>query len=130
MSRTATGSSAPDPGPYLGYAPIGAPLPVRFDATRAPRENRAYTVLFVGTLGSGETVTSQAIEIRRGAPRLPRNGYRPQEPRPRPRRLPELERPPTGLELLGPEAQQGALDPLAIGLPDISEELGVQLCFA
>ncbi len=109
-------------GPYLGYTPTGAPLPVRFDATQAPREDRASAVLLIGTLGSGKTVASQAIEYaaeRRGSlvvdfdPK-PDHGLH---------RLPELEGRLQVLELSGDPAQQGKLDPLAIGLPDLREEL-------
>jgi hypothetical protein len=109
-------------GPYLGYTPTGAPLPVRFDATQAPREDRASAVLLIGTLGSGKTVASQAIEYaaeRRGSlvvdfdPK-PDHGLH---------RLPELDGRLQVLELSGDPAQQGKLDPLAIGLPDLREEL-------
>jgi DNA helicase HerA-like ATPase len=109
-------------GPYLGYTPVGAPLPVRFDPTQAPREDRASAVLLVGTLGSGKTVASQAIEYaaeRRGSlivdfdPK-PDHGLD---------RLPELADRLQVLELSGAEAQQGQLDPLRIGLEEIREEL-------
>ena len=108
--------------PLSGYTPVGAPLPVRFDATQAPREDRASAVLLIGTLGSGKTVASQAIEYaaeRRGSlvvdfdPK-PDHGFD---------RLPELDGRLQVLELSGAEAQQGRLDPLAVGLPDIREEL-------
>jgi AAA-like domain len=109
-------------GPYLGYTPTGAPLPVRFDPTEAPRDNRASAVLLIGTLGSGKTVTSQTIEYiaeRRGSlvvdfdPK-PDHGLH---------HLPELQGRLQVLELSGAASQQGRLDPLAIGLPDIREEL-------
>ncbi|HXN37305.1 MAG TPA: ATP-binding protein [Solirubrobacteraceae bacterium] len=109
-------------GPYLGYTPVGAPLPVRFDPTQAPREDRASAVLLIGTLGSGKTVASQAIEYaaeRRGSlvvdfdPK-PDHGWE---------NLPELADRLQVLELSGAEAQQGRLDPLRIGLEDIREEL-------
>lgn len=109
-------------GPYLGYTPVGAPLPVRFDPTQAPREDRASAVLLIGTLGSGKTVASQLIEYgaeRRGSlvvdfdPK-PDHGLD---------RLPELADRLQVLELSGAEAQQGRLDPLRIGLEDIREEL-------
>ncbi len=109
-------------GPYLGYTPIGAPLPVRFDPTQAPREDRASAVLLIGTLGSGKTVASQTIEYaaeRRGSlvvdfdPK-PDHGWE---------NLPELSERMQVLELSGDAAQQGKLDPLAIGLEDLREEL-------
>lgn len=109
-------------GPYLGYTPAGAPLPVRFDATQAPREDRASAVLLVGTLGSGKTVAAQAISYaaeRRGSlvvdfdPK-PDHGLD---------RLPELSDRLQVVELSGAQAQQGKLDPLAVGLADIREEL-------
>ena len=122
MVATATRTVGSDRGPYLGYTPTGAPLPVRFDATQAPRESRASAVLLIGTLGSGKTVAAQAIEYaaeRRGSlvvdfdPK-PDHGLH---------NLTELEGRVGVLALSGDPAQQGKLDPLAIGLPELREEL-------
>jgi hypothetical protein len=122
MVPTASRIVGSQAGPYLGYTPVGAPLPVRFDATQAPREDRASAVLLIGTLGSGKTVAAELIEYaaeRRGSlvvdfdPK-PDHGLD---------RLPELEGRLQVLELSGAPEQQGKLDPLAIGLPDIREEL-------
>ncbi len=122
MVATATRTVGSGRGPYLGYTPTGAPLPVRFDATQAPRESRASAVLLIGTLGSGKTVAAQTIEYaaeRRGSlvvdfdPK-PDHGLH---------KLDELENRVGVLELSGDPAQQGKLDPLAIGLEDLREEL-------
>jgi hypothetical protein len=122
MVATATRTVGSGRGPYLGYTPKGAPLPVRFDPTQAPRESRASAVLLIGTLGSGKTVAAQTIEYtaeRRGSlvvdfdPK-PDHGLH---------KLPELDGRVEVLELSGDPAQQGKLDPLAIGLPDLREEL-------
>ena len=122
MVATATRTVGSGRGPYLGYTPTGAPLPVRFDATQAPREDRASGVLLIGTLGSGKTVAAQAIEYaaeRRGSlvvdfdPK-PDHGLH---------ELPELSGRIQVLELSGDPEQQGRLDPLAIGLDDMREEL-------
>ncbi len=122
MVPTATRTVGSGRGPYLGYTPTGAPLPVRFDATQAPREDRASGVLLIGTLGSGKTVAAQAIEYaaqRRGSlvvdfdPK-PDHGWE---------NLPELAGELQVLELSGDPAQQGRLDPLTIGLDDMREEL-------
>lgn len=122
MVATATRTVGSGRGPYLGYTPTGAPLPVRFDATQAPRESRASAVLLIGTLGSGKTVAAQTIEYaaeRRGSlvvdfdPK-PDHGLH---------RLDELGDRVGVLELSGDPAQQGKLDPLAIGLQDLREEL-------
>lgn len=122
MVATATRTVGSNRGPYLGYTPTGAPLPVRFDSTQAPRESRASAVLLIGTLGSGKTVAAQAIEYaaeRRGSlvvdfdPK-PDHGLH---------KLTELAGRVGVLELSGDPAQQGKLDPLAIGLPEIREEL-------
>jgi hypothetical protein len=122
MVPTATRIVGSQVGPYLGYTPAGSALPVRFDPTQAPREDRASAVLLIGTLGSGKTVTSQAISYtaeRRGSlvvdldPK-PDHGWE---------NVPELTDRLQVLELSGAEAQQGRLDPLRIGLPDIREEL-------
>lgn len=111
-------------GPYIGYTPTGAPLPVRFDPSQAPREDRASAILLIGTLGSGKTVAAQSIEYaaeRRGSQIVdfdpkPDHGLH---------RLPELAGRLQVLELSGAESQQGRLDPLATGLPDLREELAV-----
>jgi AAA-like domain len=122
MVATATRTVGSGRGPYLGYTPTGAPLPVRFDATQAPRESRASAVLLIGTLGSGKTVAAQTIEYaaeRRGSlvvdfdPK-PDHGLH---------KLNELGERVGVLELSGAPAQQGKLDPLAIGLEDLREEL-------
>jgi hypothetical protein len=122
MVATATRTVGSGRGPYLGYTPTGAPLPVRFDPTQAPREDRASGVLLIGTLGSGKTVAAQAIEYaaeRRGSlvvdfdPK-PDHGLD---------RVTELEGRVQVVELSGDPAQQGRLDPLAIGLEDMREEL-------
>ena len=122
MVATATRTVGSGRGPYLGYTPTGAPLPVRFDPTQAPREDRASGVLLIGTLGSGKTVAAQAIEYaaeRRGSlvvdfdPK-PDHGLD---------RVTELEGRVQVVELSGDPAQQGRLDPLAIGLDDMREEL-------
>jgi hypothetical protein len=119
---TATRSVGSARGPYLGYTPSGSPRPVRFDATQAPREDRASAVLLIGTVGSGKTVAAQTIEYaaeRRGSlivdfdPK-PDHGLD---------HVPELAGRVEVLELSGDPAQQGRLDPLAIGLPEIREEL-------
>jgi AAA-like domain len=122
MVATATRAVGSARGPYLGYTPTGAPLPVRFDPTQAPREDRASGVLLIGTLGSGKTVAAQAIAYaaqRRGSlivdfdPK-PDHGWE---------NLPELADQLQVLELSGDPSQQGRLDPLAIGLQDMREEL-------
>jgi hypothetical protein len=122
MVATANRMVGSQRGPYLGYTPVGAPRPVRFDPTQAPREDRASAVLLIGTLGSGKTVASQAIQFA-----AERRGSRIVDLDPKPdhglHRLPELAGRLQVLELSGAEAQQGKLDPLAIGLPDIREEL-------
>ncbi len=122
MVATATRTVGSGRGPYLGYTPTGAAIPVRFDATQAPREDRASGVLLIGTLGSGKTVAAQAIEYaaeRRGSlvvdfdPK-PDHGLH---------KLSELAERMQVLELSGDPGQQGRLDPLAIGLEDLREEL-------
>jgi hypothetical protein len=122
MVPTATRTVGSERGPYLGYTPTGAPRPVRYDPTQAPRESRASAVLLVGTLGSGKTVAAQAIAYaaqRRGSlivdfdPK-PDHGWE---------NLPELTEDLQVLELSGDPAQQGKLDPLQIGLQDLREEL-------
>lgn len=122
MVPTATRTLGSQRGPYLGYTPTGAPLPVRFDASQAPREDRASAALLIGTLGSGKTVASEAIEYA-----AERAGSLVVDFDPKPdhglHKLAELGDRLEILELSGDPAQQGRLDPLAIGLEDLREEL-------
>ncbi|MHB8241051.1 MAG: ATP-binding protein [Solirubrobacteraceae bacterium] len=122
MVATATRAVGSERGPYLGYTPVGARRPVRYDPTQAAREDRPSAVLLVGTLGSGKTVAAQAIAYgahRRGSlvvdfdPK-PDHGWE---------NLPELTEDLQVLELSGDPAQRGRLDPLAIGLDDLREDL-------
>jgi hypothetical protein len=122
MVATATRTVGSQCGAYLGYTPSGVPRPVRYDPGEAARENRASAVLLVGTLGSGKTVCAQKIALegeRRGSlvvdfdPK-PDHGWQ---------NLPELEGALQILELSGDPSQQGALDPLLIGLGEMREEL-------
>jgi hypothetical protein len=122
MVATATRAVGSARGPYLGYTPTGTPRPVRFDPSQAPREDRASAVLLIGTLGSGKTVATQAIEYA-----AERRGSRIVDFDPKPDhgldRIPELHDRVQVLELSGDPSQQGRLDPLTIGLPDMREEL-------
>ncbi len=109
-------------GIYLGWTPGGGGRPVRYDVTAPSREARTSAVLLAGTLGSGKTVAAQAIALggeRRGSlvvdfdPK-PDHGFD---------QLPELEGRVEVLELSGAQEHRGKLDPLAIGLEDLREEL-------
>ena len=79
-------------------------------------------MLLAGTLGSGKTVAAQAIAYaaeRRGSSVVdfdpkPDHGFD---------RIPQLDGRVDVLELSGAERYRGALDPLAIGLDDLREEL-------
>lgn len=109
-------------GIYLGWTPGGGGRPVRYDVTAPSREARTSAVLLAGTLGSGKTVAAQAIALggeRRGSlvvdfdPK-PDHGFD---------RLAQLQGRVDVLELSGAEEHRGKLDPLAIGLEDLREEL-------
>jgi hypothetical protein len=109
-------------GIYIGFSPAGGARPVFYDPTEAPREARASAVLLAGTLGSGKTIAAQSIAFaaqRRGSlvvdfdPK-PDHGLD---------RVPELEGEVEVLELSGDPEHRGKLDPLAIGLPELREEL-------
>jgi hypothetical protein len=106
-------------GTYIGVANS---RPVRFDATEPPRESRTAAILLAGTFGSGKTVAGETIAFaaeRRGSvvvdfdPR-PDHGFH---------RVPELAGRVEVVELTGAVEHRGKLDPLAIGLPDLREEL-------
>lgn len=109
-------------GVYIGWSPGGAGRPVRYDVTEPSREARTSAVLFAGTLGSGKTVAAQAVAYsgeRRGSlvvdfdPK-PDHGWT---------RVPQLEGRVDVLELSGDPEHRGKLDPLAVGLEDLREEL-------
>jgi hypothetical protein len=120
MVATAGSALGSPDGIYLGHTPQGRP--VRFDPTEAPRTARPSGVLLAGTLGSGKTIAAQAIAFaaqRRGSlvvdfdPK-PDHGLD---------RVAELEGQVEVLELSGAPEHRGKLDPLAIGLPELREEL-------
>jgi hypothetical protein len=108
-------------GVYLGFDPV-AGRPVRFDPTEAPRDSRPSAVLLTGTLGSGKTIAAQAIAhaaLLRGSLVIdfdPKPDHRLDE-------LPDLQGEVRVLELSADPGHRGKLDPLAIGLPELREEL-------
>jgi hypothetical protein len=120
MVATASSEVGSSDGIYLGHTPQGRP--VRYDPTEAPLTARPSGVLLAGTLGSGKTIAAQAIAFaaqRRGSlvvdfdPK-PDHGLD---------RVPELRGEVEVLELSGDSEHRGKLDPLAIGLPELREEL-------
>lgn len=124
MVPTATTLIGDDGGLYLGYTTTGARRPVLYDATAPSRESRASAVMLAGTLGSGKTLAAQLIAhsaLLRGSlvvdfdPK-PDHGWT---------NLPELQDRVAVLELTGAADQQGRLDPMAIGLSEMREELTV-----
>lgn len=119
---TATAELGSRSGPYLGHTPSGARRPVRYDPTEAPRTSRPSAVLLAGTLGSGKTLAAQAIAFgaeRRGSLVVdfdPKPDHNLQG-------APGLEGRVEVVELSGDPAHRGKLDPLAVGLPELREEL-------
>ncbi|MBA3867106.1 MAG: ATP-binding protein [Solirubrobacterales bacterium] len=117
----ATAAVGSEGGVYLGFDPA-AGRPVRFDPTEAPRDSRPSAVLLTGTLGSGKTIAAQAIAhaaLLRGSLVVdfdPKPDHRLAE-------LAELEGEVRLLELSADREHRGKLDPLAIGLPELREEL-------
>lgn len=111
-------------GVYLGYTPVGVLRPVRYDPTAPSRENRASTVLLAGTLGSGKTIAAELIAYAAAL-----RGSRVIDIDPKPdhafEQAPALEGMVELVELSGAAGQQGRLDPLAIGIEDLREELAV-----
>ncbi len=122
MVPTATAELGSRTGPYIGHTPSGARRPVRYDPTEAPRTSRPSAVLLAGTLGSGKTLAAQAIAY--GAER---RGSLVVDFDPKPDHnlegIPELEGRVEVVELSGEPAHRGKLDPLAVGLPELREEL-------
>jgi hypothetical protein len=121
MVPLATAEVGSPGGVYLGYDPA-AGRPVRFDPTEAPRDSRPSAVLLAGTLGSGKTIAAQAIAyaaLLRGSQVIDF------DPKPDHRldRLPELGDEAELIELSADPRHRGKLDPLAIGLPELREEL-------
>lgn len=109
-------------GIYLGVSGGSGGRPVKYDPTAPSREARTSAVLLAGTLGSGKTVAAQTIAYaaeRRGSLVIdfdpkPDHGLD---------RVPTLEGRVDVLELSGAAEHRGTLDPLAIGLEDLREEL-------
>ncbi|WP_354700510.1 hypothetical protein DSM112329_00789 [Paraconexibacter sp. AEG42_29] len=124
MVPTATTTVGDRDGLYLGYTPAGVRRPVLYDAEAPSRESRASAVMIAGTLGSGKTVAAQLIThaaLLRGSVVVdfdpkPDHGWT---------NLPDLHDRVGVLELTGAEGQEGRLDPMAIGLEDLREELTV-----
>jgi AAA-like domain len=118
VASAAVGSEG---GVYLGFDPV-AGRPVRFDPTEAPRDSRPSAALLTGTLGSGKTIAAQAIAhaaLLRGSRVIdfdPKPDHRLDE-------LPDLQGEVGRLELSADPEHRGKLDPLAIGLPELREEL-------
>lgn len=122
MVPTASAELGSRTGPYIGHTPSGSQRPVRFDPTEAPRSARPSAVLLAGTLGSGKTLAAQAIAF--GAER---RGSLVVDFDPKPDHnlegIPELEGRVEALALSGDPRHRGKLDPLAVGLPELREEL-------
>jgi hypothetical protein len=121
MVPTATAELGSTKGIYIGFSPAAA-RPVLYDPTEAPRTARPSAVLLAGTLGSGKTLAAEAIAFaaqRRGSlivdfdPK-PDHGLD---------RVAELQGHLEALELSGATEHRGKLDPLAIGLAELREEL-------
>lgn len=119
LATTQIGSSD---GIYLGYIPSAAGRPVRFDPTEAPRSARPPGVLLAGTPGSGKTVGGESIAYA-GASRGSLVVTFDPKPDHNLEGVPELEGEVEVLELSGDPRNQGKLDPLVIGLPELREEL-------
>lgn len=119
LASTQVGS--PD-GIYLGYVPSAAGRPVRFDPTEAPRTARPPGVLLAGTPGSGKTVGGEAIAYG-GAARGSLVVTFDPKPDHNLEGVPELAGEVEVLDFSGDPRNQGKLDPLVIGLPELREEL-------
>lgn len=122
LMPTGTTAIGSEHGIYLGITAGAGGRPVKHDPTAASRQSRPSAVLLAGTLGSGKTVAAQTIAYaaeRRGSSVVdfdpkPDHGFD---------RIPQLDGRVDVLELSGAEQHRGALDPLAIGLDDLREEL-------
>jgi hypothetical protein len=122
MVATASTELGSRSGPYIGHTPSGAARPVRYDPTEAPRTARPSGVLLAGTLGSGKTLAAESIAYA-----AQRRGSLVVDFDPKPdhnlEAIPELAGEVEVLELSGDPRHRGKLDPLAIGLPELREEL-------
>jgi hypothetical protein len=122
MVGTASAEVGSEGGLYIGHSPSGTARPVHYDPTEAPRTARPSGVLLAGTLGSGKTLAGEAIAYggeRRGSLVVtfdPKPDHNLEG-------VPELAGRVEVLELSGDPDHRGKLDPLAIGLPELREEL-------
>ncbi|HET7177741.1 MAG TPA: ATP-binding protein, partial [Solirubrobacterales bacterium] len=121
MVPIATAEVGSPQGIYVGYSPT-AGRPVRYDPTEAPLTARPSGVLLAGTLGSGKTLAAEATAFA-----AQRRGSLVVDFDPKPdhnlEAVPELQGEVEVLELSGDPRHAGKLDPLAIGLPELREEL-------
>jgi hypothetical protein len=124
MVPTATTLVGDRGGHEIGHTTAGPRRLVRYDPTAPPRESRASAVLLAGTLGSGKSMAAQLIAYRAA-----RAGSVVVDFDPKPdhgfTNVAALDGQVEVIELTGAEAQRGALDPLAIGVGDLREELAV-----
>ena len=123
MVATASAEVGSPAGVYIGHTPSGAGRPVRYDPTEAPRTARPSGVLLAGTLGS-----RQDARRARRSPTPPSGAARwsstsTPSPTTTSTASPSWQGEVEVLELSGDPRHRGKLDPLAIGLPELREEL-------
>lgn len=121
MAPIATEIAGTRSGPTIGRIPASGRA-VKLDLRTASRSARPPSILCVGTLGSGKTVTSQLL-----AHQAIRSGSLVVDVDPKPDHrldaLPELESRSNSIDLSDTTAHAGLLDPLRIAPPDMREEL-------
>ncbi|MGI8727724.1 MAG: ATP-binding protein [Solirubrobacterales bacterium] len=61
MVGVALNHAGSEVGPYIGYTLSGARNPIQFDLAEAPRRSRPPTCLLTGSLGSGKTLSMEAL---------------------------------------------------------------------
>jgi AAA-like domain len=120
MVGTASAEVGSEGGFYIGHTPAGRP--VRYDPTEAPRTARPSGVLLAGTLGSGKTLGGEVIAYGGEAEGALVVTFDP-KPDHNLHEVPGLRERAELLELSGDPRHRGKLDPLAIGLPELREEL-------
>ncbi|WP_027004815.1 ATP-binding protein [Conexibacter woesei] len=124
MVPVATSQIGDDGGLYLGHSIDGLCAPLYFDVTAPSRESKPTAVLVAGPPGAGKSVTAQVIghgahcrgSIVVDFDPKPDHGWT---------RIPGLEDQVDVVELSGEAGQQGRLDPMVIGVPELREELAI-----
>lgn len=117
-------------GPYIGYTLSQSRQPIRFDLAEAPQTDRPPTILMVGSLGSGKTLTQQLLEYHafaQGSGPIvdidPKGD--PDDPDHRLHLLPQVAGEVEQIVLSSDPKYRGLIDPLRVAPPEIRADVAM-----